>query len=118
MVRRVPLPFDAMALSLETLRELVKIANVRTKCSTRTFDQLKDHVTGGGFLTSDEWEALELAWRLRELCIFSHDEYTEQIDAHMLGIVGKAPPPMDPLPVEEKHDAPELEPVVRTKVGS
>lgn len=103
---RVLFPLGEMALPLETLRELVKLSGLRTKILDRRFDVLKNHVTDGNFLTSDEREALDLVCELRELHVFSSDEYDEQIDAQILGIVGTASPP----PPEEESDG-----LLRTK---
>ena len=90
--RRVLSPSGKMVLPLETLRELVKLAGLRTKIlDRRSFDQLKNHVRNGNFLSSDDREALDLVWELREHRVFSDDEYDEQIDAQVLRIVGSAP---------------------------
>lgn len=100
-----------MVLPLETLRELVKLAGLRTKIlDRRSFDQLKNHVRNGNFLSSDDREALDLVWELREHRVFSDDEYDEQIDAQVLRIVGSAPAisPKHPayMPQEKASDGP------------
>lgn len=82
--------FKEMALPLETLRELVTLASRKMKIGNN-FEALTKHVKGGNFLSGDQWEALDLAWDLRQLGVLSEDEYAEQIDSQILGIVGSAP---------------------------
>lgn len=96
-------------LPLETLRELVKLAGLRKILDRRSFDQLKNHVRDGNFLSSDDREALDLVWELREHRVFSDDEYDEQIDAQVLRIVGGSAPAISPkhpacLPQEKASD--------------
>eukprot|EP00752_Nemacystus_decipiens_P001569 g1530.t2 len=77
-----------MALPLDTLRELVKLAGLRPRILERSFDLLKKHVKDGNFLSTDQRETLDLVWELRELRVFSNDEFNDQIDAQILDIVG------------------------------
>ncbi|CAB1105141.1 unnamed protein product [Ectocarpus sp. CCAP 1310/34] len=83
-----------MSLPLATLRELQKLAALKAKGVTleRQYEVIKKHVREGNSLSSEDWEAFDLAWDLGSSGVFSEEEWTTQIDGDILGISNSARP--------------------------
>ncbi|CAM9119928.1 unnamed protein product, partial [Ascophyllum nodosum] len=56
-----------MSLPLETLRELGKLSDFRKRgvILEQHFEVIKKHVRGGNCLANGDWEAIDLAWKLK-----------------------------------------------------
>ncbi|CAB1109827.1 unnamed protein product [Ectocarpus sp. CCAP 1310/34] len=67
-----------MSLPLATLRELQKLAalNAKSVILERQYEVIKKHVRECNSLSSEDWEAFDLAWDLRSSGVFSEEEWT------------------------------------------
>ena len=83
-----------MPLSLEVLKTLAKLSNLKTKgvIHERHFEVLEKHVTEGNSLTEGNWEAMDLTWQLREGGVFGEEAWTREIDTQILDITNSARP--------------------------
>ncbi|CAB1102626.1 unnamed protein product [Ectocarpus sp. CCAP 1310/34] len=69
-----------MSLPLATLRELQKLAALKAKgvILERQYEVTKKHVRKGNSLSSEDWEAFDLARDLRSSGVFSEEGWTTQ----------------------------------------
>ncbi|CAB1111814.1 unnamed protein product [Ectocarpus sp. CCAP 1310/34] len=83
-----------ISLPLATLRELQKLAALKAKgvILERQDEVIKKHVKEGNSLSSEDWEAFDLAWYLRSSGVFSGEEWTTQFDGDISGIIKSARP--------------------------
>ncbi|CAB1105521.1 unnamed protein product [Ectocarpus sp. CCAP 1310/34] len=81
-----------MSLPLATLRELQKLAALKAKgvILERQYEVIKKYVREGNSLSSEDWEAFDLAWDLRSSGVFS-EEWTTQVDGDISGISSARP---------------------------
>lgn len=78
-----------MPLSIETLRELAKLTELKSKggIPDHLFELLKQHIKLTGTLTREAWEVFGLAWNLKVDGVLTEDEYTEQIEEGVASIL-------------------------------
>ena len=78
-----------MPLSIETLRELAKLTELKTKGGIPEphFELLKAHIKQRGTLTREAWEVFGLAWNLKVDGVLTEDEYAEQVDEGVASIL-------------------------------
>ncbi|CAB1113479.1 unnamed protein product [Ectocarpus sp. CCAP 1310/34] len=64
-----------MSLPLATLRELQKQAALKAEgvILERQYVVMKKHMREGNSLSSEDWEAFDLAWDLRSSGVFSEE---------------------------------------------
>ncbi|CAB1107234.1 unnamed protein product [Ectocarpus sp. CCAP 1310/34] len=69
-----------MSLPLATLKELQKLAALKAKgvILERQYEVIKKHVREGNSLSSEDWEAFDLARDLRSSGVLSEEEWTTQ----------------------------------------
>ncbi|CAB1097264.1 unnamed protein product [Ectocarpus sp. CCAP 1310/34] len=84
-----------MSLPLATSRELQKLAALEAKGGIleRQYEVIKIHVRQGNSLSSEDWEAFDLAWELRSSGVFSQEEWTTQVDGDISGIINNSDRP-------------------------
>ncbi|CAN0045368.1 unnamed protein product [Pylaiella littoralis] len=58
----------------------------------RQYEVIKKHVREGNSLTSEHWEAFDVAWDLRSSGVFSEEDWTTQVDGDISGIINSARP--------------------------
>lgn len=78
-----------MPLSIETLRELAKLTELKSKggIPVHHFDLLKQHIKQTGTLTREAWEVFGLAWNLKVDAVLTEEEYAEQIEEGVTSIL-------------------------------
>lgn len=84
-----PCPLSTMPLSIETLRELAKLTELKSKggIPDHHFDLLKQHIKETGTLTREAWEVFGLAWNLKVDAVLTAEEYAEQIEEGVASIL-------------------------------
>ena len=82
-----------MSLPLETLRELGKLSDFRKRgvILEQHFEVIKKHVRGGNCLANGDWEAIDLAWKLKGEGVFSEQEWATEIDGQLHAIISARP---------------------------
>jgi hypothetical protein len=82
-----------MSLPLETLRELGKLSDFRKRgvILEQHFEVIKKHVRGGNCLANGDWEAIDLAWKLKGEGVFSEQEWATEIDGQLHAIINARP---------------------------
>ena len=71
-----------MPLAVSTLEELDKLQGLKARgvILERQYEVIKKHIMEGNSLTTENWKAFELAWKLKTNGGFSEEEWTTQID--------------------------------------
>ena len=83
-----------LPLAVATLEELDKLQglNARGVILERQYEVIKKHIMEGNSLTTENWKAFDLAWKLKMNGGFLEEEWTTQIGGDISVIVNSARP--------------------------
>ena len=106
-----------MPLSIETLRELAKLTELKSKggIPDHLFELLKQHIKQTGTLTREAWEVFGLAWNLKVDAVLTEEEYADQIEEGVASILSSGEAAALPSGSDGARQAPATRSPARSK---